>query len=72
MHLQLERPHEFRCRLAVPFVYVPRYHISWHRDPDALARWNFVMSYLGLVSKAGRPCAEANGKHLGAQVSCGM
>ena len=44
---------------------------DWCWDPDAFARWNLVMSYLGLVSKAGRPCAEANAKHLGAQVSCG-
>ncbi len=57
-HLQLELPHDLRCRLAVPSVYVSRFHISWHWDPDALARWNLVMSYLGLVSKAGRPCAE--------------
>ena len=57
-HLQLELPHDLRCRLPVPSVYVSQFHISWHWDPDALARWNLVMSYLGLVSKAGRPCAE--------------
>ena len=68
-HLQLELPHDLRCRLPVPSVYVSQFHISWHWDPDALARWNLVMSYLGLVSKAGRPCAEANAKHLGAQVT---
>ena len=44
----------------MPSVYVPNIYISWHGDPDALARWNLVMSYLGLVSRAGRPCAEAN------------
>jgi len=59
LHLQLELPHDLRCRLAVPFVYVSWYHISWHWDPDALARWYTVMSHLGLVSRAGRPCAEA-------------
>ena len=57
-HLQLELPHDLRCRLPVPSVYVSWFYISWHWDPDALARWNLVMSYLGLVSKAGRPCAE--------------
>ena len=30
----------------MPFVYVPRFHISWHWDPDALARWSTMMSYL--------------------------
>ena len=30
----------------MPFVYVPRFHISGHWDPDALARWNTVMYYL--------------------------
>lgn len=45
-HLQLELPHDLRCRLAVPFVYVSRFHISWHWDPDALARWYTMMSYL--------------------------
>ena len=43
----------------MPSVYVSRFHISWHWDPDALARWSTVMSHLGLVSRAGRPCAEA-------------
>ncbi len=45
-HLQLELPHEFDPRLAVPSVYVSRFHISGHWDPDALARWNTMMSYL--------------------------
>ena len=71
-YLQLELRLDLRCRLPVPSVYVPNIYISWHWDPDALARWNLVMSYLGLVSKAGRPCAEANAEQLGAQVSCGM
>ena len=57
-HLQLELPHDLRCRLAVPSVYVPNIHISWHRDPDALARWDTVIPTCRLVSKAGRPCAE--------------
>ena len=46
LHLQLELKRDLRCRLAVPFVYVPRYYISWHWDPDALARWYTLMSYL--------------------------
>ena len=29
---------DLRCRLAVPFVYVPRFYISWHWHPDPLAR----------------------------------
>ena len=45
-HLQLELKRDLRCRLAVPFVYVSRFHISWHWDPDALARWHTMMSYL--------------------------
>ena len=57
-HLQLELKRDLRCRLPVPSVYVPNIYIGWHWDPDALARWNLVMSYLGLVLKAGRPCAE--------------
>ena len=57
-YLQLELPHDLRCRLAVPFVYVPRFYISWHWDPDALARWYTLITTCRLVSKAGRPCAE--------------
>ena len=53
LHLQLELPHDLRCRLAVPFVYVPRFHISWHWDPDALARWYTLMPTCRLVSRAG-------------------
>ena len=45
-YLQLELKRDLRCRLAVPFVYVSRFHISWHWDPDALARWHTMMSYL--------------------------
>ena len=52
-YLQLELPHEFRCRLPVPFVYVSWFHISWHWDPDALARWNTVIPTCRLVSRAG-------------------
>ena len=37
---------DHRCRLAVPSLHVPRAHLSWHWDPDALARWTTVMSYL--------------------------
>jgi len=55
----------------VSSVYVPNIYIGWHWDPDALARWNLVMSYLGLVSKVAPTCAEANAEQLGAQVSCG-
>jgi len=58
LHLQLELLHDHRCRLAVPFVYVPRFYISWHWDPDALARWYTLMPTSRLVSRAGRPCAE--------------
>ena len=68
-HLQLELKRDLRCRLAVPFVYVSRFHISGHWDPDALARWHTVIPTCRLVSRAGRPCAEANAKHLGAQVT---
>ena len=70
-HLQLELKRDLRCRLPVPSVYVPNIYIGWHWDPDALARWYTVIPTCRLVSKAGRPCAEANAKHLGAQVSCG-
>ena len=37
---------DFRCRLAVPSLHVPRSHLSGHWDPDALARWYSMMSYL--------------------------
>ena len=50
-HLQLERPHDLRCRLAVPSVYVSRYYISWDWSPDALARWYTLMCYLVSFSK---------------------
>ena len=45
-HLQLELKRDLRCRLAVPSVYVPQFYISWYWDPDALARWHTMMSYL--------------------------
>jgi len=59
---------DLRCRLAVPSLPVSRINLSWHWDPDALARWHTVMSHLGLVSRAGRPCAEITmefGTHAG-------
>ena len=37
---------DLRCRLAVPSLHVPRSHLSGHWDPDALARWYTLMSYL--------------------------
>ena len=43
LHLQLELPHEFRSRLAVPFIYVPKYYISWDWSPDPLARWSSLI-----------------------------
>jgi len=57
-HLQLELPHDLRCRLAVPSVYVPNIHISWHRDPDALARWNTVIPTCRLVSRGELPAQK--------------
>ena len=45
-HLQLELKLDLRFRLPVPSVYVPQFYISWHWDPDALARWHTMMSYL--------------------------
>jgi hypothetical protein len=57
-YLQLERPHEFSPRLAVPFVYVPNIHISGHWDPDALARWNTMIPIPRLVSRVACTCAE--------------
>ena len=57
-HLQLELKLDFRCRLPVPSFYVPNIYIGWHWDPDALARWNLVMSYLGLVCRVAPPAAE--------------
>ena len=59
LHLQLERPHEFDPRLAVPFVYVSRFYISGHWDPDALARWNTMIPTCRLVHK-GEPPAQSN------------
>ena len=49
---------DHRCRLAVPSLHVPRFYISWHWDPDALARWYTLMPTCRLVSKAARPCVE--------------
>ena len=37
---------DYRCRLAVPSLHVPRAHLSGHWDPDALARWYTLMCYL--------------------------
>jgi hypothetical protein len=58
-HLQLELKRDLRCRLAVPFVYVSRFHISGHWDPDALARWHTMMSYLVSFLELHPPAAEA-------------
>jgi hypothetical protein len=44
---------DHRCRLAVPSLHVPRTHLSWHWDPDPLARWNTVIPTCRLVSRAG-------------------
>ena len=54
---------DYRCRLAVPSLHVPRTNLSWHWDPDALARWYTLMPTCRLVSKAARPCAEATAGH---------
>ena len=56
-HLQLELKRDLRCRLAVPFVYVSRFHISGHWDPDALARWYTMIPTCRLVHK-GEPPAQ--------------
>ena len=47
--LQVSDP---RCRLAMPSLHVPRAHLSWHWDPDALARWYTLMPTCRLVSRA--------------------
>jgi hypothetical protein len=57
-HLQLELKRDLRCRLAVPFVYVSRFHISWYWDPDALARWHTMMSYLVSFLESHPPAQE--------------
>ena len=44
---------DLRCRLAVPSLHVPRAHLSWHWDPDALARWYTLIPTCRLVSRAG-------------------
>jgi hypothetical protein len=48
--LQVSDP---RCRLAMPSLHVPRAHLSWHWDPDALARWYTLITLSRLVSRAG-------------------
>ena len=50
---------DHRCRLAVPSLHVPRTHLSWHWDPDPLARWNTVIPTCRLVSRVACTCAEA-------------
>lgn len=50
-YLQLELPHDLRCRLPLPFVYVSRFHISGNWDPDALARWNTMITTCRVVHK---------------------
>ena len=44
---------DHRCRLAMPSLHVPRAHLSWHWDPDALARWYTLMPTCRLVSRTG-------------------
>ena len=44
---------DYRCCLAVPSLLVPRINLSWHWDPDALARRHTVIPTCRLVSKAG-------------------
>ena len=41
----------------MPFVYVSRFHISGHWDPDALARWYTMIPTCRLVHK-GEPPAQ--------------
>jgi len=43
----------------VPFVYVSWYHISWHWDPDALARWYSLMHHMSSRLERWAPFAEA-------------
>ena len=44
---------DHRCRLAVPSLHVSRTNLSWHWDPDALARWYTLIITCRLVSRAG-------------------
>jgi len=44
---------DHRCRLAVPSLHVSRTNLSWHWDPDALARWYTLIPTCRLVSRAG-------------------
>ena len=53
---------DHRCRLAVPSLHVPRTHLSWHWDPDALARWYTLMPTSRLVSRVASPCAEGTAR----------
>ena len=50
---QQELQSDPRCRLAMSSLHVPRSNVSWHWDPDALARWYTLMPTCRLVSKAG-------------------
>ncbi len=56
MVLQLVLRSDCRCRLAMPSLHVPRTNLSWHWDPDALARWYTLMPTCRLVSEGG-PCS---------------
>ena len=64
-HLQLELKRDLRCRLPVPSVYVSRFHISGHWDPDALARWYTLIPTCRLVYRAAPPCAEVTAEYTG-------
>jgi hypothetical protein len=44
---------DHRCRLAVPSLHVSRTNLSWHWDPDALARWYTLITTCRLVSRTG-------------------
>ena len=55
---QQELQSDPRCRLAMSSLHVPRSNVSWHWDPDALARWYTLIPACRLVPNAGRPCAE--------------
>ena len=49
---QQELQSDPRCRLAMSSLHVPRSNVSWHWDPDALARWYTLMPTCRLVSRA--------------------
>ena len=43
---QQELQSDPRCRLAMSSLHVPRSNVSWHWDPDALARWSTLMHHM--------------------------